>query len=296
MSAVFPSRQLVDPLPPARHDAKEMHLTHFEPVLVSDEDLDDLASFTSFSAEECRTRLASYSLSEHAAAWKGADPRAPEAIMDFYKTTDLYIWELMQWHASVHRFPYRAALEDFAVRFPRASGYTRVLDYGSGVGSDSIFLASRGYDMTLVDVPGPTFEFAKHRFRRRKLKASFVEATSPLPELEGPFDAAVCFDVFEHLPNPVEAARRIVRALRPDGILLEQSTFEASEAHPCHLAEGIRRFGNARWRIYLAGLGLDGEGSLMYRKPRHARRRRLEKARFALWRATGIWLTYVPRS
>lgn len=272
------------------------HANRFEPVLVSGDDLDDLATFTGLSREECRERLESYSLAEHAEAWCRTDPQGEAAVHDFYRQTELYIWELMQWHASEDRSAHRTALRQFAADHPPSSGYSRVLDFGSGVGSDALFLAERGYNVTLVDVPGHTFDFAKHRFLRRGINATFIESTSDLPEVAGPFDAAVCFDVFEHLLDPLEAARRIVALLRPGGALLEQSTFGAEAVHPCHLPAGVHRFGGGRWRVHLAGLGLRSEGFLTYRKPARMRELRIQRLRFALWRATGLWVTYLRRA
>lgn len=267
--------------------------TSFEPVFLSEDDVEDLSSFTGMSREECRERLRSYTLAEHAEAWERADPKTPEELLDFYRSTDLYVWELMQWHASAERLPYWEALSTFAARFSSSNGYRRVYDFGCGVGTDGLFLALRGYEVTLVDVGGPAFRFAQHRFERRGLSARFVESRSSLPEPTEIYDAAVCFDVFEHLPDPLVAARRLISALRPDGILLQEAAYERTR--PCHLTEGIRRFGGLRWYIHLAGLGLRTEGPLLYRKvtgfERLARR-----AAFELWRRTGLWVIHVGKS
>ena len=66
-------------------------LAQFDPVFVTDDDLDDLASFTGMTREACLSRLRSYSMAEHSAAWLRADPRTPDEIPEFYTSTDLYI-------------------------------------------------------------------------------------------------------------------------------------------------------------------------------------------------------------
>lgn len=137
----------------------------FDPIYLSDDDLEDLSTFTGMSREACRERLRTYSMAEMADAWRRADPKTPEEILEFYRTTDLYIWELMQWHASPSRYGHWRALSDLTRCWPPGAGYRCVLDFGCGVGTDGLYLASAGYDVTLVDVPGPTFEFARHRFR-----------------------------------------------------------------------------------------------------------------------------------
>jgi Methyltransferase domain len=143
-----------------------------------------------------------------------------------------------------------------------------------------------------VDVGGPTLEFAKHRFARRQLPAKFVESESDSPVLDGQFDVIVCFDVFEHLQRPLDAAKSLVGALSLGGVMLQRATFEDEGNHPCHLESGIRHFGGLRWHIQLIGLGLTSETNFVYRKATGVERL-VQTARYEIWRATGLWLSYV---
>jgi SAM-dependent methyltransferase len=266
----------------------------FNPIFLTDDDLDDLASFTGMTPAECRDRVESYSHAEHAEAWRRANPRTPTEVLDFYRSTDLYVWELVQWHASEERTPLWQALATFVERFPPDAGYRRVYDFGCGIGTDGLFLADRGYDVTFVDVDGPTFRFAKHRVERRELPAQFVESRSPLPEPDGTYDAIICFDVFEHLLDPLAAAKRLVGALRPGGVLVQRGSFDSEGDHPCHLGENVRRFAGLRWDIHLARLGLRSEGSHMHRKVQ-GWERAVQRLRHEFWRLTGLWLIHLPK-
>jgi 2-polyprenyl-3-methyl-5-hydroxy-6-metoxy-1,4-benzoquinol methylase len=265
----------------------------FDPRYISDQDLAELSSFTRRSREECLDRVKQYSMAELAEAWRAADPHGPNEVLDFYSSTDLYIWEQMQWHASPDRSPYWRALQALVRDFPPA-GHRRVLEFGAGIGTDGLFLATQGYTVTLVDVDGPAFRFARHRFERRGLSARFVESRSMLPKPDAEYDVVVCFDVFEHLPDPLEAARRLVSALRPGGVLLETGSFVDEGLHPCHIHDGIRRFGEGRWEIYLAGVGLRGGGMGLFIKPGIGVAL-IQRLRFLTWRATGLWLSRTPR-
>lgn len=262
--------------------------SRFDPVFITQDDLEDLATFSGMTREACLERLKSYSLREMAEAWRRADPKTPEEILRFYRTADLYIWELMQWHASIGRLSHWQALTAIADGFPPEARYRRVYDFGCGIGTDALFLASRGYEVTLVDVDGPAFHFAQHRFRRRGLPACFQASYSALPKPDSVYDVVVCVDVFEHLPDPLEAARRLVAALRPGGVLVQQGTFDHGDLCPCHLRDGIERFGGLRWAIELAGLGLRGQ-NLVYRKSTGVERI-IVRARYVFWRLTGLWL------
>jgi len=266
----------------------------FDPRYLTEDDLADLSSFTGRSVDECLTRVRNYSWSEMAEAWRRADPREPEEILGFYRSTDLYVWEQAQWHASPDRRPYWKGLQVLLRDFPPGRGFHRVLDFGAGIGTDGLFLASHGYEVTLVDVDGPAFRFAMHRFERRGLPARFLVSRSMLPQPDADYDVVVSFDVFEHLPDPLGAARRLVNALRPGGVLLQSGGFVDEEHYPCHLSDGIRRFGNGRWDRYLIGMGLRGRGPGLYVRP-GLTVSTVQRLRSWVWRVTGLWLARTPR-
>jgi len=266
--------------------------SRFDPQFFTEDDLADLASFTGMSTDQCLERVLSYSMDEMAHAWEIARPSSPSEVIDFYRATDLYVWEQMQWHSSLARAPYWEALRSFAESYPPSSEFSTIFDFGSGIGTDALFLAQRGYDVTAVDVDGPAFAFAKHRFDRRNVRCRFIESMSEIPDPRGLFDAAICFDVFEHLSDPLGAARSLIDGLRSGGVLLQQATFTDTGVHPCHLKSGIDRFSGLRWHISLAGMGMKSERPLEYVKCQGFSRW-IQKSRHDLWRTTGLWFVKV---
>lgn len=266
----------------------------FDPIFVTSEDLEDLSTFTGMNREACLERLKSYSPAELAQEWKAKEPKTPADILAFYRSTDLYIWELMQWHASLDRRIYWQALLSFASDYPAGPG-SRVLDFGAGVGTDALFLLGQGYAVTLVDVDGPAFKFAKHRIERRGLHAEFVVSEGPIPQFKEEYEAVVCFDVFEHLSEPLNTARALIGPLVKGGILLQQASFGSEEERPCHLEAGIDRFSGLRWDIHLASLGLVHDGSMRFRKL-SGFTRVVQLARFYVWKVSGLWFLRVRRN
>lgn len=64
-----------------------------------------------------------------------------------------------------------------------------------------------------------------------------------IPEPDASFDAILCSEVFEHLPDPLKALDEFERLLKPGGILILTAPF-ASFVHfaPYHYASGFSRY------------------------------------------------------
>ena len=161
------------------------------------------------------------------------------------------------------------------------------------MGTDALFLAERGYEVTLTDVEGPTLRFARHRFTRRGRTARFLPSASMVPEPDAVYDVAICFDVFEHLPEPLDAARRLVAALRTGGLLVEKGSFSGSDTHPYHLKGHEARYGGLRWHCWLSGLGLRYVGGNTIHRKAGGLEALVQRARYGLWRAAGLWVLRV---
>ena len=71
------------------------------------------------------------------------------------------------------------------------------------------------------------------------------------------FDAVLCVEVLEHLPDPVAALRELARVLKPGGTLLVTAPF-ASLTHfaPYHFYSGFNRYFYQHW---LTSLGFEVE-------------------------------------
>ena len=159
--------------------------------------------------------------------WNRKSPQDSHEIEKFYKETENYIFELACWHRSLQR----KYLTKMAVDICKQSKIHTILDFGCGIGQDGISLAEAGFKVTLSDLPGKTFDFAKWRAERRGSNIEFANSD----ELAEEYDAILCFDVLEHLLEPKQTVKYLHKYLKDHGILLVTVNFRHSEIHPMHL-------------------------------------------------------------
>jgi len=74
-------------------------------------------------------------------------------------------------------------------------------------------------------------------------KPDIICDIAAIPEPDGSFDAVLCLEVLEHVPDPVKAIRELSRLLRQGGRLLVSAPF-CSLTHfaPYHFSTGFSRF------------------------------------------------------
>ena len=176
-----------------------------------------------------------------AEAWKLARPSDSEAVKRFYSETDSYVFDLVVDHCHERRQgPWKALIGRINRRGPNQN----VLAYGDGIGSDSISLARSGHRVTYFDLPGVTSAFARFRFERENLNQKITVVAAESDILPGTFDASVCIEVLEHVPDPPAVMRALHTSLKPGGIALITESFESiGDEFPSHLPENFQYSG-----------------------------------------------------
>jgi 2-polyprenyl-3-methyl-5-hydroxy-6-metoxy-1,4-benzoquinol methylase len=96
---------------------------------------------------------------------------------------------------------------------PRALG--RVLDIGCGAGGVGRALRDRADTLTGIELDEAAAARASEAYDAVHLGS--IEAV--LPELQGPFDVALAYDVLEHLADPAAVLRRLRELMAADGLL-----------------------------------------------------------------------------
>jgi SAM-dependent methyltransferase len=257
-------------------------------------DLTLLAEFTGLGEDECLARLREAAPASMASAWRRASPRTPNEIRCFYSQAHEYVWELLAWNASQAYKPYLSRLARLREVMPPEQ-HRRALDYGSGVGTAALLLLDFGYDVTIADVPGPTLDFARERLKRHGYAFDVLHVEEDVPDLDSArWDIVTSFDVLEHVVDPVAVSKALVRSLTPAGGAVVVASFGADDEHPHHLPAGVARFAGHRWPLFFQTLGMKHIGSDIYVKI-GVTGTFLRRMRYALWRATGVYVERLER-
>jgi SAM-dependent methyltransferase len=185
------------------------------------------------------------------------------AMERLYRETEGFVYETMVFWSSGSRPEWIARAEERLALRCREDRITRedarVLVWGDGTGSDSIALARAGWRPDVLEYPGSrTFEFLERRLAHHRLLGERVRVVTDDQELRaGTYDAIVCFEVLEHVPDPLQMISRLSDLLRPGGIALVTEAFrEVSAGLPTHLRSNLRYAGRTPFLFRDAGLHL----------------------------------------
>lgn len=118
-------------------------------------------------------------------------------------------------------FTYRKIIEDIAVLAKGKS--LKVLDYGCGVGTLSLYLASLGNDVVGLDISDKAINIAKQsaKLNGKNLKRiKFYTLNEGTKKVSNDFDLVLCIEVMEHILHEKELLRFLVEKLRKRGYLI----------------------------------------------------------------------------
>jgi 2-polyprenyl-3-methyl-5-hydroxy-6-metoxy-1,4-benzoquinol methylase len=168
-----------------------------------------------------------------------------DELVEFYRTTYMGILGNVAWN----RRPEKLAIRDWIGRRLAADGRPLdILTIGDGSGFDSLYLAMCGHRVTYSEESRSCIAFARALFSDAGVDIQIAEDVAQLKR--GGFDAVVCLDVLEHVPDPPALVAQLVDYLRPGGKLVVHAPFFFVTWHnPTHLASN-RRYSGDLARLY----------------------------------------------
>ena len=232
----------------------------------------EISIFTGLSEEVCRANLeVGFGVLHEAVTedFRRANPKNDAELLEWYRTTESYIWELSAYHAD-KGFSYGLMCDGLAAHL-KTNGKRRVLCLGDGIGDCTLTFRRAGLDAVYHDLEGSrTAEFARSRFYMYldKLPERWTSDGWAPDFHRGEFDAVVSLDFLEHVTDVPEWSRAIYGALKPGGLFCSWDSFGCASgpqgAMPMHLARNDRFA--TEWDEHLAGLGFVQESDDWYRK------------------------------
>jgi len=189
------------------------------------------------------------------------DPSDSARVSSFYRDQFVEAYELANWHSgrTAGECPLNYAR---AALFARRKGLRRALDFGSGIGTGSLALASAGCDVHSADVAKELLRFTSFRLERRGFTARPIDLNTDDRPLKHYYDIITCFDVLEHVPDQLAKLKELQSYLRFGGFLMVNLFRDSTDSiRPMHISSAgdspklIRKTGmKPDWPNYQEGI------------------------------------------
>ena len=179
--------------------------------------IDDLVAYTGFSVRKLHPYLLRCPRKHFESEFNWYSPKDEHELTWFYRCSSAYLFA-----NAVH--PYVSELDIITEG--------KVLDYGAGIGCNTIGLAKRGIDVDFLEISRLQADFIKFRAERHNLQN--VKEVRPYHDgkfdsvlcIQEQYDAIVAMDVLEHIPNYHIVVKRFIEKLKSGGIIIEYSPFD----------------------------------------------------------------------
>lgn len=184
----------------------------------------ELAEFLGKTTREIIDTPAIYSLEPLITKWK----THKGTTEDFYINNEQYLYNLACYNENDESKAKITPLQD--VRD------LSILDFGCGIGTISLALASRNNKVVGYDINPLCIEFCN--FRREKRGLLNIYFTTELPNLDQ-FDLIVALATFEHIENLEETIHKLGREMKVGAKLYHNDDFGISWLNPMHFDHSL---------------------------------------------------------
>lgn len=160
-----------------------------------------------------------------------------DKLSNLYKTC-----ENLQFHGYLRTLMYTSiyARPKSLFTLLKKSEGKKILDFGAGVGTHTIFAIENGAKVDALDVWGHITDFANWRLKFRNLPECVNLAHNYILPREQ-YDICICVEVLEHITNPAKRFQNITNSLRK-GAYLSLRVSRMIKDTSGHLSENIQNW------------------------------------------------------
>ena len=167
------------------------------------------------------------------------DNRDAGQVLDFYRQSESYIFELMAANHLVE------TLYNYSVTVGKLAkvGVTELLDYGAGIGSFALAARAAGIRVRHMDLESKTLAFARWRYETRSAGVDVIVASGDHDDIPRS-QAIVCTEVVEHLTQPIALLDALAAATIEGGCVVVSESCHYLEKFISHLPQNQWLGGN----------------------------------------------------
>lgn len=170
--------------------------------------IQDFMAFTGMTFEQVAEKVYS-TRKKIEAEYSAFNPESDQEITNFYRSSKGHIYHCID-------RPFWDRLEKLT------SNASPLLDFGAGIGNNTVILAKRNIQVTFCDINVVQTNFMKFRAMRHKIKVDFM---NPFERPDGYFMTIILQDVLEHIPNYHLVLEKLIAKLSINGLIYERSPF-----------------------------------------------------------------------
>lgn len=145
--------------------------------------------------------------------WRKLNPKTNFDFLNFYKNSKNYIYEIASWNDT----PRKRRTFKKVLKIIKQNNITEVLDFGGGVGSDSIGLMENFIDVKYIEINEIMKRFFVWRCKKRGLEPKIIDDIDELKKVQ----CIMFLDVIEHFENPFEYLNKFSK--KADYLLFTQA-------------------------------------------------------------------------